>query len=325
MTLHRLVLGAALAGCLSAGVACSHSSRADAQPSDVVSRASQATAPPLVPATAGLASVDSLALDPAHEALPADSMLAGQIRRGLRLFVYTREELPHTVGNQLSCGHCHLNAGQKDRALPLVGVAALFPMYRARSGRLVGLEERIRGCFQRSLNGTPPAYGSDELQALSAYLAWLAHGQPMGAAPPWRGRNTIARGARIPVARLDTARGKTLFAQRCVTCHGADGQGLSLGSVKPGPLWGAGSWNDGAGMARVYTLAGFLRYAMPLSAPGTLSDEEAQQIAAYIDSRPRPVYARKADDFPNGVPDDAVYYARRDVPRSRDGHGRPTP
>lgn len=308
---HRLRVRATLAAWSLASVACSRAHGASAGASAAAARVPRTAATPLISATSGLASVDSLALDPARDSLPRDSVLAGQVRRGLQLFLHTREELPHAVGNALSCGNCHLNAGQKDRALPLVGVAALFPMYRARSASVVDLEGRIRGCFQRSLNGTPPAHGSEELQALSAYLTWISRGQPMGEAPPWRGRNTIAPSARIPVARLDTARGKALFARSCVMCHGVDGQGRSLGVVRPGPLWGAGSWNDGAGMARVYTLAGFLRYAMPLSAPGALSDEEAQQIAAYIDSRPRPVFAGKASDFPKGVPVDAVYYPRR--------------
>lgn len=65
-------------------------------------------------------------------------------------------------------------------------------------------------------------------------------------------------------------------------------------------------------MSRIYTLAGYLRFAMPLTAPGTLSDDEAQQIAAYIDSQERPVYPGKAKDYPTGiVPVDAVYYPRR--------------
>jgi thiosulfate dehydrogenase len=80
--------------------------------------------------------------------------------------------------------------------------------------------------------------------------------------------------------------------------------------VKPGPLWGARSWNDGAGAARVYTLAGYIRYAMPLTQPGILSDEEAQHVAAYINAQERPVYSGKADDYPGGAPIDAVYYPR---------------
>ena len=62
-------------------------------------------------------------------------------------------------------------------------------------------------------------------------------------------------------------------------------------------MWGPGSWNDGAGAARIYTLAGIIRYAMPYLDPGSLSDEEAQQIAAFITSKPRPAYPFKQDDY----------------------------
>jgi cytochrome c len=61
-------------------------------------------------------------------------------------------------------------------------------------------------------------------------------------------------------------------------------------------------------MARVYTLAGYIRYAMPLTQPGILSDAEAQHVAAYITAMERPVYPGKAQDYPGGPPVDAVYY-----------------
>ena len=84
-------------------------------------------------------------------------------------------------------------------------------------------------------------------------------------------------------------------------------QGVALA---PPPLWGPRSFNDGAGVARIYTLAGFIRWAMPLGAGGTVSDADAQNIAAYIDSKPRPAFARKGGDYPDGGPPvDAVYYA----------------
>ena len=78
------------------------------------------------------------------------------------------------------------------------------------------------------------------------------------------------------------------------------------------PLWGPRSYNDGAGLARVYTLAGFIRHAMPAGAPGTLNDEEAQQLAVFINSQPRPTFNGKAQDYPDGqVPVDAVYCPQR--------------
>ena len=100
--------------------------------------------------------------------------------------------------------------------------------------------------------------------------------------------------------------------QKCATCHGQEGQGTDLGGLTPGPLWGEASWNDGAGMARTATLAGYLRHAMPYTAPGSLTDEEAQLIAAWLTAQPRPVFAGKPRDYlREPLPPDAVYYPRR--------------
>lgn len=43
----------------------------------------------------------------------------------------------------LSCSNCHLNAGQRDRALPRVGIAGQFPEYNRRAGRLITLADRL--------------------------------------------------------------------------------------------------------------------------------------------------------------------------------------
>ena len=130
--------------------------------------------------------------------------------------------------------------------------------------------------------------------------------------PPWRGKNTIPTAAQIPLAKLDPKKGEALFTERCAACHGLDGQGITVGDRRPGPLWGPDSWNDGAGAARVYTLAGIIRYTMPYVTPGSLTDEEAQQIAAFITSKPRPAFPFKDRDYPKDpVPADAVYYPKR--------------
>ena len=224
---------------------------------------------PLIPAEAGFDQVNAVVKDPATDPLPDDSMLAAQIRRGFLIVENTPEHAPQYVGNQLSCGNCHLNAGQRLRALPYTGIAGTFPISRRREGRLFTLEDRIRGCFMRSLDGEQPPYDSEELLAISAYIAWLSEGMPVGESPDWQGQNVIGAQSLIPIEELDPVRGRELYLRHCTACHGVDGQGVDLQVVKPGPLWGPESWNDGAGLARVYTLAGYLRYAMPLTQPGS--------------------------------------------------------
>ncbi len=134
----------------------------------------------------------------------------------------------------------------------------------------------------------------------------------VGRNPWWRGQNTIASANLVSIDKLDRAKGESLFMERCTSCHGADGQGVAVGDKKPGPLWGDDSWNDGAGAARVYTLAGIIRYAMPYLDPGNLTDQEAQHVAAFINSKPRPAYPFKDRDYrTEKLPVDSVYYSRR--------------
>jgi thiosulfate dehydrogenase len=247
-----------------------------------------------------------------------DSKLSKDIRWGFQLFTNTPKEAPHFVPGRISCSNCHLNAGQRERALPLVGIAGMFPEYNRRSGRLYSLNDRVVDCFLRSQNATGvkdaqlPTTTSKEVMALSAYITWLGRGYAVGKNPDWRGKNAIASDAQIPVDKLDPKKGEALFMDRCINCHGMDGQGVAIGDKKAAPLWGPDSWNDGAGAARIYTLAGIIRYMMPYTYPGSLTDEEAQQIAAFINSKPRPSFPFKDQDYKTEkIPSDSVYYSKR--------------
>ena len=270
-------------------------------------------APLLIPRTAPISSAADRVRDP--------SSAPALVQQGYRLFMETPRYTK--IGAALSCGSCHLNGGQKEGAMPLVGIAAVFPEYNRRAGRPFTLEDRIVGCFLRSLN-TParrgprddnhenahpdPASDAPEVQAIAAYLRWLSEGVTAEQTKAWRG---LELKNRIEPDKLDPRRGRALYVAKCWQCHGERGQGLRIGDLKPGPLWGARSWNDGAGAARIYTLAAYIRQAMPYTAPGSLTDEEAQQIAAYVTSQPRPGFPAKERDYlVEPLPPDAVYYRR---------------
>jgi thiosulfate dehydrogenase len=271
---------------------------------------------PLIPATTTMVTAWQIPRNPLDDRSLTGSKDARDIRRGYRIFMDTPKEAPQLAHGKVSCGNCHLNAGQRERALPLVGVAAVFPEFNKRSGRSYLLVDRIVDCFWRSENGTgaPDVLATTttpEVLAVAAYINWISTGYETGRTPSWRGKNTIAADRLIPVDRLDARMGESVFLERCTSCHGADGQGVWIGDKKAGPLWGSDSWNDGAGAARVYTLAGIIRYTMPYLDPGSLSDEEAQQVAAFISSKPRPRYPFKAKDYSSSpLPADAVYYRR---------------
>jgi thiosulfate dehydrogenase len=91
----------------------------------------------LVPQSAPIGEAHRLAKDP--------SGASEEVRLGYKLFVNTPKYASRSTGAKLSCGNCHLNAGQKDGAMPLVGIAAVFPEYNRRSGRVFTLEDRVVG------------------------------------------------------------------------------------------------------------------------------------------------------------------------------------
>ncbi len=272
---------------------------------------------PLVSSRTTMATAWVFPKNPLTDGTLDDSKLSNDIRWGFRIFTNTPQEAPRFAPGRVSCNNCHLNGGQRERSLPLVGVAGMFPEYNKRSGRLYTLGDRVVDCFLRSENATgaaeddPPTTSSKEVLALSAYITWLAWGSEVGKNPAWRGQNVIAASNLIPVEKLDAKKGEALFMEHCTNCHGEDGQGVQIGDKKAGPLWGPDSWNDGAGAARVYTLAGIIRYSMPYLNPAVLTDHEAQQVAAFINSKPRPSYPFKKQDYrTEKLPADAVYYSR---------------
>lgn len=243
-----------------AGVAVAMALRPDAQ----VSKDADTGQPAATPAAWSVPDIDALPDDP----------WGRTVRHGRDLIAQTAAVIGPEVanparrlsGNNLNCQSCHLQAGTQQFGLPLVGVFADFPQYRGRSGRVNTIEDRVNGCMTRSMNGKALPEGGEDMVAIVAYLKFLSSGRPVGAPTEGRGSVRLADLARA----ADPARGKAVYAQHCAVCHGSDGAGQRAG--KPGdakgytypPLWGADSYNNGAGMGRVTTAAGFIRSNMPL-------------------------------------------------------------
>ena len=236
-----------------------------------------------------------------------DSTVLAAVRRGRALLANTRDSLPAHVGNKLRCVSCHMGDGLEPNKMPLIGVYARFPQYRPRSGTVEIIEDRINDCFERSMNGKALARDGKPMRDIVAYLSFLSYGIPVGASVEGQG---IPRLDPVPT---DTTRGREVFAASCTVCHGADGQGTNAAP----PLWGPHSYNIGAGMARVRTAAAFVKQAMPFDKPGTLTAQQAYDVAAYINSRPRPDFPEKAEDWPNGDPPPDVAYPTKAAARKR--------
>ncbi len=177
------------------------------------------------------------------------------VRYGRDIIENTHKDMPDNVTAGMSCEACHMNGGTKPHGGSFVGVYAEFRQWNKRANRFIALQDRIAECFLYSMNGRPPAYTSREMEALTTYIAFLSKGQPVGAKPTGYAYEQFE-----PNHRPDPQAGASVYGQRCSACHGADGGGLD-GHYPP--LWGSKSFNDGAGMHRLNTMAEFVRYNMP--------------------------------------------------------------
>jgi thiosulfate dehydrogenase len=238
----------------------------------------------------------------------ADSVTFASVRRGRALIHSTRDSLPAMVGASLSCANCHVADGTQKDGMPLVGSYARFPQYRGRSGKVDLIENRINDCFERSMNGRALSPQSAEMRDIVAYLAFLSRGFPVGG--EMEGQATPALDTKL---KGDTTRGRAVFAANCTVCHGVDGHGTAAAP----PLWGPKSFNIGAGMARVQSAARFIHQLMPKDRPGSLTPQQAFDVASYVVSRPRPDFAGKEKDWPKGgAPGDVAYKTLAAKPKS---------
>ncbi|CAN5298322.1 hypothetical protein BH09BAC2_BH09BAC2_04300 [soil metagenome] len=205
------------------------------------------------------------------------------------------------ISNGMNCQNCHLEGGTLPWGNNYGAVASTYPKFRERSGSIESIPKRINDCFERSLNGKPLNDSSYEMKAIVAYMQWLGMDVKKGKKPNGSGIMDLPLLERA----ANPEKGKIIYANKCVECHGATGQGLinpeQYGYVYP-PLWGEHSFNTGAGLNRLSRMAGYVKNNMPFQKAGwnnpLLTNEEAWDVAAYILSQPRPV-KDVSKDYPN--------------------------
>lgn len=215
------------------------------------------------------------------------------------------------ITNGMNCQNCHLDGGTVPFGNNFGKVYATYPKYRARNNGIQNIYDRINDCLQRSLNGKTMDTATREMQAIYAYFKWLGEEVPKGVA---RGGTSLMKLPYLERA-ADPLAGKQIYAANCQSCHGTNGEGQlksgSTGYTYP-PLWGEHSYNDGAGLYRLSSFAAFVKNNMPFGTDyhnPKLSNEEAWDVAAFVNSQPRPHKDQAADwqdlakkpvDFPFG-------------------------
>lgn len=217
--------------------------------------------------------------------------------------IYGEELIAHTstyfgprgtvapISNGMNCQNCHLQAGKKIWGNNYSAVFANYPKYRDRSGSIESIYKRVSDCFERSLNGTAPDSNSREYQSIEAYIRWLGKGVKKGEKPAGSGIEKLP----FPDRAADPVKGQAVYLSQCQRCHGDGGEGKKSfdgTAYDYPPLWGEHSYNTGAGLYRVSILAGYIKNNMPFNMAShdlpSLTNEQAWDVAAYINSQPRP-------------------------------------
>jgi thiosulfate dehydrogenase len=228
-----------------------------------------------------------------------------KIKYGRALIAHTSDYLGpkgsvKKMSNGMNCQNCHLKAGTQPWGNNYSAVQANYPKFRERSGTKENQIKRVNDCFQRSLNGAALDSNSREMQSILAYIKWLGADVPIKKVPRGSGLFKLKGMKRA----CDPILGKAVYEQKCLSCHQSNGQGIlaenGLTYVYP-PLWGKNSYNIGAGLYRISNLASYVKLNMPYGVTyekTQLSDQEAWDVAAYINSMPRPT-KDLSKDWPN--------------------------
>ncbi|MUV36346.1 Thiosulfate dehydrogenase [Lentibacillus sp. JNUCC-1] len=183
---------------------------------------------------------------------------------------------------------CHGDGGLAPNS-PMVGITKKFPIMRR--GEFTTIEDRINGCFVRSMNGEKLDKDSREMKAMVAYFEFISKDVESEDDITWRMSNDKKK-----VPEPDVANGAELFTKKnCIACHATDGSGTS---DHTGPqLWGDGSFNEAAGMTKIEKASGFIQNNMPKGKEGSLTDQEAADLAAFVLSHERPLGGDKVGDY----------------------------
>ena len=195
------------------------------------------------------------------------------------------------ISNGMNCQNCHLSAGTIPYGNNYSAVVSTYPKFRDRSGSIETISKRVNDCIERSLNGVALDTNSKEMKAILSYMHWVGDEIPKGKKPKGSGLLELEYLKRP----ANPSNGEIVYQAKCASCHGNNGEGKlkddGFGYIYP-PVWGQNSYNTGAGLYRLSRFAGYVKANMPYGIASytnpQLSDEEAWDVAAYVNSQPRP-------------------------------------
>jgi len=167
------------------------------------------------------------------------------------------------------CSSCHGVRGQgSEIAPPVAGLSAAYVHFMMDTGRMPAPAP--------SVNEIPrvPRFTYAQMDALTQYVMTFS---------------PHSRDTSLPlVSSGNVNRGRTLFAENCAQCHGAVGDGASVGADNVAP---------DLATATVFQIAEAIRSGpgvMPRFGRKALTDQDVDDIAYYVN------YAETQADEPNG-------------------------
>ena len=164
-----------------------------------------------------------------------------------------------------------------------------MPLHEARGRRseadrllLLGLLTALGACQMpdRGETAAPKTYGIGTAASASEVAALNTDVSPSGAG--------------LPAGTGDAATGEKLYAAQCASCHGAKGEGGP--GTPPGPALVGREPREGFGFANdpklvrtignywpeATSLFDYIKRTMPLTTPGSLTDNEVYSLTAYL-------------------------------------------
>jgi thiosulfate dehydrogenase len=204
------------------------------------------------------------------------------------------------VFGSYSCDSCHFDGGQVPGGIPFFQVRDKYSepgTYWPAGDRKRLMRERINWCLVSCANGQFLPEDSYSMDAMVAYMEWVAEGITDPAMLGHEGYKNIP-GHDLPAMPLtmkaNVTNGRQIYQNRCDECHGDRGPGQGrydegANRARVPALWGANgaSYTKGAqGMHTVPQLSTLIKKFMPLG-EANLTDQQALDVSGYINTQPR--------------------------------------
>lgn len=211
---------------------------------------------------------------PSVSDLDQDDELTPFIEKGEALLDGTEQIEAEENGDKDSCMSCHAD-GSDANGVSFIGITSEYPQYDERVDAVITLQEKINNSIVRTLNGEKLDYDGEEMRAIIAYMTYISKGQDY---EDYQDEKIVED---IPEPDLDN--GEKLFDEK-------------IGDIAP-QLWGEHSFSDGSQMTRMSVLTNYIKNNLPEDDPGSLSDQEAADIAGFALSQDRPEWEDDASDW----------------------------